>query len=157
MTVCLDSLEQSPSWEANSRWASQEILHLIWNKKMHYRVYKKWPIVLILSQTIPAHILASCFCKIHRFIILPCSLMSPGCLFVDDFYKIPRSRFIVRSITSSLLSRNGFVKYTKKWEVVEITDVLGFQYSELPLVIMWWTVTVGKLELPSMWILWQYK
>jgi hypothetical protein len=33
--------EQSPSWEANSRSAIQEIPQLSWNSNIHYRVHRK--------------------------------------------------------------------------------------------------------------------
>jgi hypothetical protein len=37
-------MEQGSSWEANSHLASQEIPHLLWNSKVHFRVYKSPPI-----------------------------------------------------------------------------------------------------------------
>jgi hypothetical protein len=43
-------MEQSPSWEAKSRSASQEILCLLWNPKVYYRVHKNQPLFPILSQ-----------------------------------------------------------------------------------------------------------
>jgi hypothetical protein len=34
------SMEQSHSWEANRFSASQEIPHILWNAKVHYRIDK---------------------------------------------------------------------------------------------------------------------
>jgi len=36
----MNSMEQSPSWKANSHSASQEIPRLFWNTNVHYRVHK---------------------------------------------------------------------------------------------------------------------
>jgi hypothetical protein len=33
-------MERSPSWEANRFAASQEIAQILWNPKVHYRIYK---------------------------------------------------------------------------------------------------------------------
>ena len=43
-------MEQSPSWEANRFWATQEIPHILQNPKVHYHSHKCLPPVPVLSQ-----------------------------------------------------------------------------------------------------------
>jgi len=56
----INSMEQSPSWEANSRLAGQEIFLVSFNPKVHYRVHKSLPLVC-LDQLNPSHGLTSYF------------------------------------------------------------------------------------------------
>ena len=57
------SMEQSPSWEANWLSASQEITRILWNPKIHYRIHKCPPTVLILNQLDQAHTPTSHFLR----------------------------------------------------------------------------------------------
>ena len=41
-------MQQGPSWEANRFSASQEIPHIFWNPKVHYRIHKSLPPISIL-------------------------------------------------------------------------------------------------------------
>jgi hypothetical protein len=69
--VITNSMEQSPSSEANSHPASQEISSLLWNPKVHYCVHKSPPLVPILSQVNPDHTFLPYFPKICFDIIFP--------------------------------------------------------------------------------------
>jgi len=65
------SMEQSPSWEADSFSASEEIPPILWNPKIEYLIHKCLSPVPILSQLDPVHAQPSYFLKILLNVILP--------------------------------------------------------------------------------------
>jgi len=56
--------------EANSRSASQ-ILRLLWNPEVYYRVHKDPPLVRIPNKMNPVHTFPPCYPKINSRMALP--------------------------------------------------------------------------------------
>jgi hypothetical protein len=78
-------MKQSPSEEASGFSDSQEIPHIIWNPKVHYRVYKCPPPLPIMSQLDPVHTPISHFQKMHLNIKFHLRLDLPSGSFPSGF------------------------------------------------------------------------
>lgn len=76
----------SPSWEANSTFRSQEIPCILWNLKVHYSVRKSPPPSNILSQINSIHTPKPNFPMIHFNNILPPMPRSSEWLLLIRFY-----------------------------------------------------------------------
>jgi hypothetical protein len=80
---CYSLMELSPSWEAATCAALQELPSILWNSKVHYRVQKNPPLFLIQSQinpihTIPSYLRSILISSTHPRLGLPSGLFPSG-------------------------------------------------------------------------------
>jgi hypothetical protein len=64
-------MELSPSWQAASCSATQELPSILRNPKVHHHIHKSPPLVPILKQINPLHAIPSYLSKIQFNIIYP--------------------------------------------------------------------------------------
>jgi len=74
-------MEQSPSGQADSHFASQGITRFLWNLKVHYGVHKSPPQIPVQSQMYQVHTFQHYFPKIRSNIIPHLRLGLPSGLF----------------------------------------------------------------------------
>jgi len=108
LTYLTYSMEQRPSWEANRLTASQEIPRILWNPKVHCRIYMGPPPVSTLSQINPVHSLPpSHFLKIHLDIILP---STPGSSKWAPSLRIPQQNTTRCTVPNKILVQYSRLK-----------------------------------------------
>ena len=127
------STQHSPSSEANRFSASQEIPHILWNPKIHYRIHKCPQPVPILRQTNPVCPPLSQFLKIFILYSHLC-LDLPSCLFPSS---IPPKPFIHLSSPPYVLhappiSFFSVLSPEQYWWAVQIIKLFNMQFSPLP-------------------------
>ena len=116
-----NSMQQSPSWNANRNTASIEIPHTLWNPNVHYRNQKSLPPVPILSHINPIHAFPSDFLQIHS-LFWHLRLCLPSGVLPSE----PVVRFCERGIKSNVY---WTVHHCNSWRMKDQLDVTCYFIS----------------------------
>ena len=97
-------MEPSPSSEANRFSASQEILRVLGNPKVHYRIHKYPPPVPILSKLDPVHTPTSHFLETHLILLIPWLLLKQPALYKLLTFHVPNFMYLLRCLGRARVS-----------------------------------------------------
>jgi hypothetical protein len=113
-------MKLSPSWQAASCAATQELHSILWNPKVHYRVYTISRSVLILSQINPVHTTPSYLRSI--LISTHLRLGLPSGLFPSSFPTNILHAFLFSQIRATCLAHRILFDFTN-------LTILGEKYK----------------------------
>jgi hypothetical protein len=132
----LQELREGPPSEANSSSASREILHILWNLKVHHYFHKSQSLVPVLSQTNAIHALKS-FCKIHYNIIPPSMPVSSKVVY---FLHVSLSKSCMHFFSPHTMhmhcQSNLFENPNNIWWGVQIMKFLIMQFSPVSCYVL---------------------
>jgi hypothetical protein len=124
-------MEQSPSWETVASSAGLEIPGFLWKRDIHYHIHKSSPLIPIMNQISPDHVLPSYWLKIHFNGILPStprasqwplSFRFPNQIFCGHFFLL--------TYNMPLLSRLSWLDHPNGiWWGVQFVEFLNVQFS----------------------------
>jgi hypothetical protein len=122
-------MELSPSREADSCSAAQELPSILWNPKVHYLVHKSLPLLPILSHINSVHTIASYLSKIQFNIFHPVLVFLAG-----SFFRLPNqypicipllhSRYMTCLYHPPWLDHSNYT-----WQRVQVMKLLIMQFS----------------------------
>ena len=115
-----NSMEQSPSWEANRFSGTQETPRIVLNPKVHYLIYKSPSPVPILSQINSVEARLSHFSKFHFNIILPSTSGSSKWSLYLSFPLNPCMHLSSPTYVLHTLSMRVFLISSPEWYLLRI-------------------------------------
>lgn len=118
----MNSIKQKPSSQATGSSAGQEILRILWNKKVHHRTHNNTLLAAILIQmspfqNVPFYLFQNQFNIISNLHLgFPCCFCPSGCISIPQVSHVsqtnppvsdqPSNISLARSITKTVLSHD---------------------------------------------------
>ena len=133
--------EQSPSWELNQFSASQEILLIVWNPKVHYRIHEWRTPVHILSHLDPVHAPHPTYCRSifiltsHPRLGLPSDIL-PSCFPNNTLYTPLLSPYVLHALPTTFLSISSPSSYLVISTVHNAHQYVAFSTPMFPFPLM---------------------